>query len=165
MGWEARYFAELPRDLHEEMQTLTPGFWVPIDLARNHYRACDAMGLTDEEATALGEDVSLKTQLTYVGTLGRAAGGLGATPWVLFPNVHRIWGRMVEGADTGVYKVGPKEALVCLVGCELADLRYFRVGLIGYYRAIARVLSRVAYTRESNAARATGSLTFRMSWA
>jgi hypothetical protein len=132
MGWEERYFARLPRERHEVMLHMTPGSWVQAELAHAHYGACDAMGLTDTEAQALGEDVSMKTQQTYIGTLGKAASGVGATPWFMFQSVHRIWGRMVEGADTGVYKVGPKEALVCLVGCSLADLRYFRVGLVGY---------------------------------
>lgn len=164
MGWESRYFAALPREHHEEMQMMTPGFWVPADMGAVHYTACDAMGLTDAEMTAIGEAVSMKTQGTFVGVLGKAATGAGATPWLLFQSIHRIWGRMIEGADNGVFKVGPKDSLVCLVGCSLADLTYFRVGLIGYYRAIAKVLSRVAYTREIRDDRAPGTLTFRMSW-
>jgi hypothetical protein len=164
MGWEQRYFAQLPASLHGEMRNLTAGFWVPVDIAQAHYTACDAMMLTDVEAMALGEDVSMKTQQAFIATLGKAAAGVGVTPWVLFQSVHRIWGRMVQGADTGVYKVGPKEALVCLVACSLADLRYFRVGLVGYYRAIARVVTSVAYAREVRTARAPGTLTFRLSW-
>ncbi len=164
MGWEDRYLAALPKELHLELQMLTAGSWVPLSLAVAHYTACDAMALGKHEMNAIGEDVSLRTQKTFVGTLGKAVSGAGATPWLLMMNMHRIWDRMFEGGDTAVYKIGEKEALVLLAGCPPLELTYFRVGLLAYYRALARILSRIAYTNEVPAHRASGRIGFRVSW-
>jgi hypothetical protein len=90
--------------------------------------------------------------------------GAGATPWNLFQHTHRISARMLDGGDTGVFKVGPKEALVVLVGCPLVELRYFRVGILAYYRALALLFVDVAYARESREHRKTDGCGFRLSW-
>jgi hypothetical protein len=164
MGWEERYLAALPPALHSEMSTLTAGFWVPISLGLAHYGACDAMGLTAAEMNTIGEEVSLRTQKTFVGTLGRAVTEAGFTPWHLLGHTHRIWGRMVDGADTRVTRLGPKEAVVTLVSCPLVELLYFRVGLTAYYRALARLFCRVAYTREAPEGRKNEAFAFRISW-
>jgi hypothetical protein len=164
MGWEERYLAVLPKELNLELQMLTAGSWVSLELATLHYTACDAMKLDPHDMNAIGADVSLRTQRTFIGTLGKAASGAGATPWLLLGNVHRIWDRMFEGGDNSVYKIGPKEALVLLQGCPLLELTYFRVGFLAYYRALAAILSRVAYTKESPMHRERGRIGFRISW-
>ena len=164
MGWEARYLAALPKELHFEMQMLTAGSWVPLSVGTAHYTACEEMGLGAREMDAIGSDVSLRTQRTFVGTLGKAVGGAGATPWLLIQNMHRIWDRMFDGGDLAAYKVGPKEGLVVLVGCTLLDISYFRFGFLAYYRALARMLSRAAYTKESPTHRSQGRIGFRISW-
>jgi hypothetical protein len=163
-GWERRYFAALPRELHQEIQLLTAGVWVPVTLGMAHYRACDAMLLTASELDAIGEDVSMRTQRAFIGTLGKAATSAGLNPWLFLKNVHRIWGRMMNGGDNAIYEVAPKEALVVLVGCPLAEIPYFRVGLLNYYRAIVSTLSRVAYAREVREHAKKDGVGFRLSW-
>jgi hypothetical protein len=164
MGWEKRYLAALPAPLHQEIQLLTAGVWVPLSLALAHYRACDAMNLTLAELDTIGEDVSMRTQKAFIGTLGKAASNVGLDQWHFLKNTHRIWSRMMNGGDTCVYQVGPKEALVVLVACPLAELAYFRTGIQAYFRAIARVLSPVVYTREVREHRKNAGLGFRLSW-
>jgi hypothetical protein len=158
------YLSALPKKLHAEMQGIIAGAWVPTSLAISHYTACDAMGLDLGQMNSIAEDVSLRTQKTFIGTLGKTFSGAGATPWLLLQNVHRIWDRMFQGGDTAIYRVAQKEALVILVACPLLDLTYFRVGVLGYYRALARIMSRVAYTREVPQHRAPGDVGFRISW-
>jgi hypothetical protein len=164
MGWEKRYFAQLPRTLHDEVQMLTAGVWVPLSLAMAHYAACDAMNLAVGELDVIGEDVSMRTQKAFIGTLGRAATGAGLGPWHFLKSTHRIWARMMNGGDNAVFTVGPKEALVVLVGCPLVEIPYFRIGLLAYYRAITRVLSQVVYTREVREHRRKDGVGFRLSW-
>jgi hypothetical protein len=148
MGWEARYFAALPSERHLELRMLTAGTWMPLELGVTHYRACDAMGLTSEEMDRMGENVSLRTQKSFVGMLGRAAAGAGATPWTIIGNVHRIYGRMIDGADHCIYRVGPKEALIVNVGCPLVEIPYFRTAMIAYYRAAIGVVASTVYANE-----------------
>jgi hypothetical protein len=163
-GWEDRYFAALPKARHEEIKLLTAGVWVPNALAMDHYRACDAMRLSPVEMEAIGESVSERTSRAFIGTLGKAATGAGLNPWHFLKSSHRIWARMMNGGDCAVYEVGPKEALVVLAGCPLVEITYFRVGIVAYYRAITRVLSRTVYTREVREHARKDGVAFRLSW-
>jgi hypothetical protein len=164
MGWEDRYFAALAPERHMELRMLTAGVWVPIDLAITHYRACDAMGLTPLETERIGENVSLRTQKSFVGMLGRAAAGAGATPWNVLAHVHRIYARMVDGADHCVYRVGPKEALLVNVGCSLVEIPYFRTALVAYYRAIVGMLASTVYASEVPRYRRPLTVGVRLAW-
>jgi hypothetical protein len=148
MGWESRYYQALPSSRHLEMRMMTAGSWVPIEVGAAHYTACSQMGLSDAEVDAIGENVSKRTQRSFVGTLGRAAAGVGATPWTLVGQVHRIYARMIEGGDHCVYRVGPKEALLVNVGNPLVDIPYFRTATVAYYRAVMGVLATAAYAKE-----------------
>ena len=147
MGWESRYYAELPPERHLEMKMMTAATWLPLEVGLTHYRACDAMRLSPEEMDRMGQSVSLRTQKSFVGTLGRAAAGAGATPWNIFVHVHRIYARMVDGGDHVVYRVGPKEALIVNFGCPLVDVPYFRTAMVSYYRTIASMLSNTVYAK------------------
>jgi hypothetical protein len=51
--WD-RYLEKLV-DHHGEVLSCVAGVWLPIGVARAHYRACDALGLSSEEVTALGQ--------------------------------------------------------------------------------------------------------------
>ncbi|MGZ3449392.1 MAG: hypothetical protein ACXVEF_07315 [Polyangiales bacterium] len=165
MGWEERYYAALPAELHAEVRGLVAGQWLPVSLALHHYRACDAMGLSQEEIHQIGETVSRRTQDTFVGTILRTAAGAGATPWHLYSNAHRIWSRMIDGADQCVYRLGPKEALVHILECEMLTIPYFRVAVRAYYRAAAVGLTRAIYVNEERAHPQTRSIEMRISWA
>jgi hypothetical protein len=165
MGWEERYYKELPREMHDTMRLLTPGVWIPIATGVAHYGACDRMNLSAEEKARIGKHVSMQTQKTFVGTLGGMVGRAGGTPWTLFAQAHRIWARMFVGGDHCVYKVGPKDALVCITGCPLFRFPYFRGALRHYYAALAHLVSHTVHARETTDERAETSLSIRFSWA
>lgn len=165
MGWEARYFAALAAPLHDRVRGLVAGSWLPVAEAESHYRACDAMALSKDEVRKLGEAVSERTQQTFVGTIVRTAGGAGATPWHLYANAHRVWDRMIRGADQCVYRLGPKEALVELVGCSLLSIPYFRSAVGAYYRAAATGLSRAVFVHDEPKLASPTSVGIRVSWA
>jgi hypothetical protein len=164
MGWEARYFAALPPERHVELRTLTAGAWVPLELGVTHYSACDAIGLTEQEMDRMGENVSLRTQRSFVGMLGRAVAGVGGTPWNVIAHVHRIYARMIDGGDHCVYRVGPKEALLVNVGCPLVEIPYFRTAMIPYYRAIVGMLASTVYANEVPRYRAPLTVGVQLSW-
>jgi hypothetical protein len=165
MGLEARYFDALPADRHAEIRALVPGIWVPIALAEAHYRACDRLAMDAKERERMGESVATRTQGTFIDTLGKVAAGAGATPWNFLSNAHRIWARMMNGGDHCVYEVGPKDALIVLVGCRLLSIPYFRDGIRAYYRAIALPLARTVYANEVARYRGATSFGLQMSWA
>jgi hypothetical protein len=164
MGWEDRYFAALPRDLHDEMRMLTAGAWLPIALGIAHYTACEGMGVSSDEVKESGKEVSLRTQKTFVGTLGSIAAGAGATPWHIFQHGHRIWGRIFDGGDHVAYKIGPKDIEVVVVGCPLLRIRYFRTAMGAYYAALAGVVATAVHWHEVTEHRGDESIGLRISW-
>ncbi|MGO8995195.1 MAG: hypothetical protein ACLQVI_17910 [Polyangiaceae bacterium] len=164
MGWEERYFKALPTSRHEEMRLLTAGTWVPLALGEAHYGACDRMGLSSEEMKEMGKGVALRTQKTFVGTLGSIAAGAGATPWHIFQNGHRIWGRIFAGGDNAAYKLGPKDVIVVCMGCPLLQLAYFRTAIGAYYAALAGLVAKSVHWRELNEYRREGTVGLRISW-
>ncbi len=165
LGWEERYFTQLPPALHEELRSLVPGAWVPLALAVEHYGACDRLHLTSDELSCIGEAVSRRTQATFIETVGKVAAGAGATPWNFLANAHRIWARMMNGGDHCVYKVGPKEAIVVLVGCPLLGIPYFRETIRAYYRALGAPLARSMFASEVSRHCGPTSLGIRLGWA
>jgi hypothetical protein len=164
MGWEQRYFQALPPHLHDEMRMLTPGVWLPIALAVEHYTACDRMGVSSDEVKKVGNDVSLRTQKTFVGTLGSVAAGAGATPWHVYRHGHRIWARIFDGGDHVGYKVGPKDIDIIVMGCPLLRVAYFRTALGAYYAALAGVLAQSVHWRELPDPRMGDKIGLRVSW-
>lgn len=164
MGWEERYLAALPRDRQEEMRTLVAGVWMPLDLAVAHYTACDRMGLSSDEMMEMGKAVSIRTQKTFVGTLGSIAAGAGATPWHIYRHGHRIWGRIFDGGDHVAYKLGPKDMDVICLGCPLLQIRYFRTAVGAYYAALAGIVSKSVHWRELPEHRGEPAIALRVSW-
>jgi len=164
MGWEERYFEVLPHALHAEMRMLAPGVWLPIALGIAHYTACDQMGLSIDDVKEMGKAVSLRTQKTFVGTLGSVAAGAGATPWHIFRHGHRIWGRIFDGGDHVAYKVGPKDLDIVCMGCPLLRIKYFRTSACAYYAALAGVVTRSVHWHELAEHRGDETIGMRISW-
>ena len=164
LGWEERYLAALPAALHVQMRTLPPSVWVPLDIAREHYSACDRMDLSSEEMRTMGESVSLRTQQTFVGTLGRIAAGAGATPWHVIAHIHRIWGRIFQGGDHIAYKLGPKDVDLVTFGCSLIAIPYFRTAMCAYNAAVFGVTARTVHWRELPQPKADDVSAMRISW-
>lgn len=164
MGWEDRYFAALPPELHDQVRLLTAGEWMPIALGIAHYTACDAMDLSTDEMKEMGRQVSLRTQKTFVGTLGSIAAGAGATPWHIFQHGHRIWGRIFDGGDHIAYKIGPKDIDIVCMGCPLLRIRYFRTSMGAYYAALAGVVASTVHWHELPEHREDEKVGLRISW-
>jgi len=164
MGWEQRYFEALPPALHAEMRMLAPGVWLPIALGIAHYTACDRMGLSVDDIKAMGKAVSLRTQKTFVGTLGSVAAGAGATPWHIYRHGHRIWARIFDGGDHVVYKAGLKDVDIVVMGCPLFRIRYFRTSACAYYAALAGVVATGVHWHELAEHRGDTTLGMRISW-
>jgi hypothetical protein len=164
MGWEERYYQALPPEMHDELRSLVAGSWSTLELATAHYTACDKMGLTSAEMIKMGEDVSQRTQKSFVATVARASVEAGASPWILFGTSRRVWERIFDGCDIAVYKLGPKEAYVEVVNCQLLGLPYFRAAFRAYFRTVVALLSKVVYTNEVMAYGTDSDAVFRFSW-
>lgn len=141
------------------------GMWLPIAVARAHYEACDALGLPRSEQVEMGLAVGERAQGTLLRTATRVVTGSGVTPWTVVPQLQRLWERGADGGGTSVLKVGPKEAIVETIGCELFDVPYFRHAYAGVILGIVKLLCKRAYAHDETAPLAQGECALRLQWA
>lgn len=135
-----------------------------MDLAREHYLACESLGLTLEEQAGIGHDVGNRIQGTFLGVLVRAAKSSGVTPWAVLMQVGRLWDRTFQGGGGPLLvKSGPKEGRVELVGLPLMTVPYFRHAYRGAFTAGLELFCEKVYVVEVNA-RDGNTGVYKISW-
>ncbi|GAC1364669.1 MAG: hypothetical protein NVSMB47_16180 [Polyangiales bacterium] len=159
------YCAALPPELHDSILTTVAGAWMPIATACAHYAACDALQLSDLEREAIGAEVGTRVSGTFLGTLVRGARGAGLTPWLGFQQYARLWGRIFRGGDVAVFKIGPKDARLEVLGLPLARYHYFRAGFRGVNRATCALFAETVFVHQVPRLCTDSSLGFKISWA
>lgn len=161
----ARYVDLLPPQHHEVVLQCVAATWVPMADVVAHYRACDALELSTDEQVALGEMVSDRVQGSIFATVVKMAKGAGVTPWTILPHFRRLWERGADGGSVAVYKRGPKEARIELVGCALFEIPYFRAAMRGVITGIVKQFCRKAFISEvARAAAPRDSILLRLQW-
>jgi hypothetical protein len=164
---ERGHFERYDRKLtlyREEILTSVAGAWLPMKIARVHYEACDAMGLTMVEQVAMGRHVGGRAQGSILATTAKAARGAGVTPYAIFPHFHRLWMRGANGGAAAVFGLGPKEARAEFIGCELFDIEYFRHAFRGVLLGIGEMFCRTPYIHDMPS-RGRGEGIFHLQWA
>jgi hypothetical protein len=164
-GLGKRYESVLGGPHRETLLTSIAGVWLPVEAALTHYAACDRLGLDDATKLALGVEVGARVNGTLLGMLARMARTVGVTPWPALAQSGKLYGRLFCGGGIAVFKHGPKDASVQIVGNALCDIDYFRVGLGGVYQAALRHFCRQVHTSLSTGRRQPRSLVLQISWA
>jgi hypothetical protein len=160
-----RYAAALAPEHRDQLLQAVAGTWIPVEIARSHYRACEALSLSPDEEVGLGRAIFERTGETMFGTILRLAKGAGVTPWTLLSQLQRFWERGYDGGGLCVSRLGPKEARVELVQCSLAEMRYFRNAARGLLSSVVQLFCTRAYLQEIPGARQRGSFAVRAQWA
>jgi hypothetical protein len=151
------------RTHREEILGTVAGVWLPMAVARAHYEACEAVGLDADEQFEMGLAVGDRAQGSVLATVVKTARGAGVTPWTILPLVDRLWRRGANAGAGAVFRLGPKEARVEFVGCELFDIPYFRHAFRGVlYGIVARFCTK-QYVHDV-APRPPGEAIFRLQW-
>jgi hypothetical protein len=117
------------------------GGWLPMEAGLAHYRACDALGLSEEEQIAIGKDVSKRVHETFLNLIVKAARGVGMTPWLLLPRGNDMQKQLCLGGGVRIWKVGPKSARVELAAMPQLAIPYVRHGLMGLYLGAVELLA------------------------
>jgi len=160
-----RYAAALPSEHRDQLLEAVAGTWIPVAIARSHYRACEALNLSSDAEVELGRAIFERTGDTMFGTILRLAKGAGVTPWTLLPHLQRFWERGYDGGGISVWRLGPKESRIELVQCSLADGRYFRNAVRGLFGTVLQLFCTRAYMQEIPGSRQPGCITLRAQWA
>ena len=164
-GLSDAYFAKLPPALHATVRTLVAGAWVPLEIAQAHYQAVDALGLSAQDAFAIGGEVGDRVQASLLGVVFRLAKGTGATPWSAIRMYPRLWDRVFQGGDNRVVSLGPKEARIENYGVGLCRYQYFRNAWRGLVCTGMSLFCRKAFVHEVVAQTTSTKFVFRASWA
>jgi hypothetical protein len=157
------YFRLLPEEHHEAIQGLVAGVWVEMPLARAHYAAIDALGLSSDEQVSMGRDVADRIQRSVLATLARMATGAGVTPWTGLAIMPKLWDRLFIGGACGITKIAQKDARVEVVKLSLCEMSYFRHAFAGVLSAGSELFCRNAFVTQLP--RRGEVWSFKLSWA
>lgn len=164
-GYGDAYLAAVDPAYAERLASLVAGVWLPMDVARAHYAAADSLGLSTLELIDIGASATRRANATALSFAVRLARGAGANPWTMLAQVQRVWDRTSKGGAVAVFKLGPKEARIEVVGYPLAYLRYNRITFRGICSALLELFCQRVYIREVARLCDHRSLGFRVSWA
>ncbi len=157
------YTAGLAPEARSNVLGVVPGSWIPVETALAHHRAIDNLRLAPSEQIALATGSGEKMRGALTGTILRMSREVGVTPWVLLPHSQRIWDRLCRGGDISVERVGPKEAVVRMVGLQLFSTSYFRVAIRYVLQSGLSLWCTRGYVTE--VAWSPTTVTFREAWA
>lgn len=158
------YERALPAEHKESLLKAVAATWIPLEIARVHYAACDSLGLSSEQQTRAGRYTFDGARSTLMGTAVGLARGAGVTPWQIMPQLQRLWERGCDGGAITVVRTGPKDAHVDVVQCELFAYSYMRNGLRGLFAAVLELFCTRAYVTERRPA-GPSSVHYRAQWA
>ena len=127
-GHAERYAQQMDAQVRTQIQTGLASGWAPIALAEEHYRACDAMALSNEQLAAIGQLVGVRVQETSLVTAAKKNRDAAFDAWSEVGSLHRVWGRLHAGGSVMVAKLGPTDSLLEIRGFTLNRFRYFRQG-------------------------------------
>jgi hypothetical protein len=164
-GYGAVYRQHVPEDALRTIESSVAGMWLPLEIARAHYLACEELGVSAESAATLGRSTLARTKTLLLGTAVAMARNAGVTPWTILTHAQRFWARGCDGGAFGVVQKGPKEALIQLVDCPLVEIRYFRHGLRGLVTGILELVCRKAYLHDERVPHPETSAVYRAQWA
>jgi hypothetical protein len=119
-----RYLASL-REHREEILSCIAGTWLPMPVVCAHYRACDSLGLSETQMTEMLRGPGVRVRRAWYASLIAAAEGAKEDPWSILSQIDRIWHRGANGGAAAVFRLGPREARVEYVGCELFRIPYY----------------------------------------
>jgi hypothetical protein len=141
-----------------------PGQWLPLEAARAHYTACDALKLTDDVLVQIGALATRRASGTAITFARRVAQGAGVSPLTILAQSQRFWDNMWDGGNISVARTGPKDARVHVVGYPLANLHYNRVTMRGILVAAAELFCGKVYVKEVPALCNDRCLGMHVSW-
>jgi hypothetical protein len=146
-GLFERYDALQTSSHRETILRCVAGEWLPLEVGRAHYEACEALGLDEKQQIAIGKDVSQRIHDTFLSTIVKMARGVGVTPWLLLPKGNVMQSRLYVGGGIRIHKPAPKAARVELARMPLLGIPYVRWGTVGVYAAAVELLAKKVETR------------------
>lgn len=164
-GWFEAYQRAVAAPVLEAIQGSGVGSWVPIDVARAHYEACDGLGISLLEQLDIGGAVVRRLQQTLLGSLARFARATRVvSPLVALARFNELHARSWVGSAGQVVELGPKDVRLDVVGLSLVEIPYFRASYRGFLRAGAQLFADHAFVTEVEREAHSHAVSYRFAW-
>lgn len=160
-----RYLLALPAPYHERIEQMVAGVWVPFEVAQAHYLACNALGYGQADFAQMGKDVGQRIHTSVLATVVAMAKNAGVDPWTILGQFRRLWERIMVGGALGVKKLGPKEAYIEVVSCQLVAIPYYRAAQRALFLGLIELFCTKAYASDVPRSLTTTGVTYRFAWA
>ena len=160
-----RYLKLLPPEHHDPVLNSIAGVWLPMEVCVAHYRACDALGLSVAEQIMIGRGVLERLQKTIFSLAFRIAREAGVTPWTMLKIFPAEFERQWRGGACGIFKVGPKDARVELIGFPVAAIPYTRIALRGMVMGLSELVCTKCYVHDIRERCNSSTIAYRVAWA
>jgi hypothetical protein len=142
LGLYDRYSELIGRRLLEQITELIGPGWMPVELALEHYRACDQLQLSDKIIVEAGERAGDKLgSALLVGCAQPDASTKERSPWPILPALARMGRRIYQGASAQYTRTGQNSLLIEHCLNPLFGFHYYRVAHGGFLRQVFRSLS------------------------
>ena len=158
------YLEHLPKRSHDAVLSIAANQWMPIDVAIDHYNACEALNVTTSVAQQIGEETGVLLSQTALGAILKITTTAGLTPWPAIGQSRRLIERTWQGSSIGAFKVGPKEARIEWVGQPCSSVPYFRVAFGGFLNGLLSLFCRKSYVNEIAKLRTATAVAYQCSW-
>ncbi len=160
-----RYVGLLPEAYREPILHSIAGTWLPVDVCIAHYRTLNALGLPIAEQVAMGRGVLDRLQKTIFSLGFRAARDVGVTPWTMLKLLPAQFDREWRGGACGIFRVGPKDARMELIGFPCSAIPYARHGLRGVALGLTELVCTKAYVTDVRDRCTDTTMALRVAWA
>jgi hypothetical protein len=160
-----RYLENLPAKYHDPILRSIAGTWLPAEVAVAHYRAIDALGIGTQERIEWGKEITKRLQKTIFSVGFHAAREVGVTPLTMLKTFPVQFAREWIGGGTAVFRIGPKDARVEIVGFPISSIAHCRTGLRGVLGGMCELVCTKAYVSEIRELCTDSTLGYRVAWA
>lgn len=152
-----------PASLAQLLDLAIAPSWIPVQLALDHYDACERLQLNESQFEELGRSVGDRVQdVALVTTKGVTD---GRDLWQSVHALHRMWPRLFQGGAVQVVKVGPKALIMEERGFSLNRFHYYRVAHVAAVRATHAALgTQISSVRLVSHQPARDELVVRVEW-
>ena len=123
-GHYERYLSVLD-EYRDEILSSIAGGWLSMPAACAHYRACDALGLSEAEIAEMIGGPGARVRRAWHGRLIATADQERVESWTVLSQLSRNWQRGVDGGALAVYRLKPTAARVEYLGCDLFGIPYY----------------------------------------
>ncbi len=147
-GLRSEYEERLPDEHVPTIREISVSQWYPIELGLAHYGVMSELVADPHEQIELGRESAAKLQLPYIKTLVRAMRVAGAIdPKKALTISHKVFDRVLQGADGRVDQVGRKDARLTCLGIPLVQHPYFRNSWQGWWETSLSLVARKVFVR------------------